>query len=143
MAIQSETIKNLLQQLDEYLSLIENMSIGSEEEILENKDIQHLLERRLHIALEIAIDISAHIAAGLKLPDRETAKSVFAVLGKEGIISKQLALKMQDVVGFRNILVHEYGEIDHSLVYKTYKEDLGDLHRFGSEIIEFLEEETA
>ena len=139
MTIQKTTIKNLLNQLGEYFYFIENMNIGSEKELLGNHDIQHLLERRLHIAIEISIDIAAHLAESHRLPGRETAKSVFEILGKRKIISKNIAEKMQKAIGFRNILVHEYGKIDHSQIFRDYKEDLNDLHQFAREVVKFLD----
>lgn len=139
MAIQEETIKELLRELDEYLYLIENMSLTSEDVFLGSKDIQHMLERRLHIAVELCIDIASHLAAGLKLPGRDTAKSIFAILEKEEIITSELTQNMQDAVGFRNILVHEYGKIDHKRIYRTYKDNLNDMRQFAKEVVEFLE----
>lgn len=36
-------------------------------------------------------------------------------------------ISWREIVGQRNILVHEYGQIDHELLYKTAKEDIPDL----------------
>ena len=33
----------------------------------------------------------------------------------------------KDIVGFRNGIVHEYGEIDYTIVYETAVNDLNDL----------------
>jgi len=110
------------------------------EELVADEDIQDVLDRRLHLAIEICIDIASHIAAALSLPGRESASDVFEVLGKNGIIPEKLAkVFSKQIVGFRNILVHEYLDIDHTLVFKNYKKDLQDLREFAKAVVIFLE----
>ena len=49
----------------------------------------------------------------------------FTVLMENGIISAELAEKMKMIAGFRKcVLVHDYLEIDHKIVYDS-------LHRLG------------
>ena len=41
--------------------------------------------------------------------------------------------------GFRNILVHRYGEIDDDIAYEEIKNGLKDFEEFEKEIESFLE----
>ena len=133
MAVQTKILQRLLEQLEEHLLTIERMSF-SLEELMADIDIQHLIERRLQLAIETCIDIASHIAAEKKLPGREKASDVFLLLGKYKIIESKLAENLAKAVGFRNILIHEYAKIDNQLVYRYYQDDLEDLRRFGKEI---------
>ena len=126
-------IQKLLEQLEEHLLTIERMSFTLEE-LLGDLDVQHLIERRLHLSIEICIDVASHLAAELKLPGREKASDLFPLLGKNRIITNKLSQKLAKAVGFRNILVHEYAKIDHHLVYHYYQEDLDDLRQFARQI---------
>lgn len=137
MAGRPRTIQKLLEQLEEHLLTVERMSF-SLEELLSDIDIQHLLERRLQLAIEICIDVASHIAAEEKLPGRERAADIFLLLGKHKIIDARLAKNLAKAVGFRNILVHEYAKIDHRLVYRYYKENLDELRQFAKEIVKRL-----
>lgn len=131
--VQSEILQRLLETLEEHLLTIEKMSFTLQE-LLADIDIQHLIERRLQLAIETCIDIASHIAAAKKLPGRERASDVFLLLGKHKIIDVDLAEKLVKAAGFRNILIHEYAKIDHHLVFRYYKEDLDDLRRFARAI---------
>jgi len=133
MAVQTKILQRLLEQLEEHLLTIERMSFTLEE-LLSDIDIQHLIERRLQLAIETCIDIASHIAAEQKLPGREKASDVFLLLGKYKIIEPKLAENLAKAVGFRNILIHEYAKVDHQLVFRYYQDDLDDLRRFGQEI---------
>ena len=94
MPIEREVVLNLLDQLKDYVADIDQMRFD-ESELLENRDIQHLLNHRLHSAVEICIDIAMHIASALELPGRDSAIDVIVLLGKHKIISSTLAREFQ------------------------------------------------
>ena len=56
-----------------------------------------------------------------------------------GLISPDLAGLLRRMRRFRNILVHEYGEVDDHIVFETARERLADLVRFRGEILKALE----
>jgi len=140
MAIDKEVILIKLAQLEEYIGQIERMEFGIDE-LLESKDIQHLISFRLQQAVETAIYIANHLVAGLALPQQETAVDVMGLLAREEIISEQLAIEMGDAARFRNLVVHQYGDIDFEKVYSSYNDDLDDLRWFAEEVQEFVEEQ--
>jgi uncharacterized protein YutE (UPF0331/DUF86 family) len=70
---------------------------------------------------------------GLTAPDEP--HNVFAVLGQEGAISRGLAGRMVGMVRFRNILVHDYLEIDSTIVHHNLAEELEDFDQFSQQII--------
>lgn len=133
MAAPPKTLQRLLEQLEEHLLTIESMSF-SLEELLSDIDIQHLIERRLQLAIETCIDTASHVAAQEKLPGRERAADIFLLLGKHKIIDGRLAKNLAKAVGFRNILIHEYAKINHRLVYRYYRKDLDDLRAFAKQV---------
>lgn len=71
------------------------------------------------------------------MPDEEG--NIFPVLAEEGIIDEELAQRMKGMVNFRNILVHEYLEIDDEIVHRNLTQNLSDFDRFAQSIIGYLE----
>lgn len=138
MPIEKEIIEKLLDELKDYIYDIENMNF-SETELLGKRDIQHLLNHRLHTAVEICIDIAMHIASSLELPGRENAQDVILLLGKNKIIPEKLAEEFQKAPRLRNLLIHGYAKIDYSFLFKDYKKDLEDIKSFASEVRKYLE----
>lgn len=57
------------------------------------------------------------------------------MLENEKIINPELASKLVSMVGFRNMIVHQYFRIDMERVARLVEEDLGDLEVFASEIL--------
>ena len=73
----------------------------------------------------------------LRIPDEEG--NIFVVLSEEEIIGKELAERMKGMVNFRNILVHEYLEIDNELVHRNLTQNLHDFNKFAQAIIQYLD----
>lgn len=141
MSVDKTLIEKKLHLLKHEINKIENMDFTMEQ-VLENEDIQDLLDRRMQTAIESCIDIATHLAAGLELPRQEYASDIFLTLGKNKVISKEVAETFTSVVGLRNILVHEYADINYKLAYSNLEEKLKDLKQFIKEILEFLEKQS-
>ncbi|MGH9252967.1 MAG: type VII toxin-antitoxin system HepT family RNase toxin, partial [Vicinamibacterales bacterium] len=52
------------------------------------------------------------------------------LLARQKVVSKRLAAKLTSMAGFRNVLVHEYLEIDRRRVYRALTTDLRDFESF-------------
>lgn len=106
------------------------------EEYLADENMQMIVERRLQLSIQVCIDIASYMIArlGLRVPDSQ--ENVFAILGSEGIISSDLAQRMVGMVRFRNILVHDYLDLDSRLVHSHLSQRLSDFDQFSRELIE-------
>jgi uncharacterized protein YutE (UPF0331/DUF86 family) len=97
------------------------------EEFLREAALHHLAERYLHLAVEAALDLANHWIADQALPTPDTNRDSFTVLEEAGELEPALADRLRGWAGFRNILVHEYLEIDHGIAYRAIRDELGEL----------------
>jgi len=63
------------------------------------------------------------------------------MLGKVSILPRKLAQSLAPIAGFRNILVHEYLEIDWNEVLR-HLQRLGDLYNFMEHVKRWLKDRT-
>ena len=105
------------------------------DEYLSDDNIQTIVERKLQLAIQACMDIASYLIGQLGLTAPEEPHNVFAVLGQEGVINRELAGRMVGMVRFRNILVHDYLEIDSEIVHRNLTEELEDFDQFSQEII--------
>ena len=140
MSVDPDVIKELLAHLREYVSRIDNMDFEPHE-LHEDVDVQDLVAHRLHTAVETMIDISMHIASGLNLPKRDDSASVIKLLGKERILSDNLVKRLTGAPGARNVIVHEYHNVDFQDLEKNLDQNIIDLKDYAKEIVEYLEKE--
>jgi len=90
----------------------------------------------LQRAAQLAIDIAAHVVATEALGLPKDLGHGFTLLAGAGIIDAQLETKMRKMVGFRNIAVHRYQEIDPAIVQAICARHLDDLRGLAATIID-------
>ena len=95
-------------------------------------------EHGLQISIQIILDIGNQLLAEREENDISDYADVIAGLGAAGILPKDFSQKIKQMAGFRNILVHEYTEIDLKEVYRVLQENLSDFETFGKCIEAYL-----
>ena len=75
----------------------------------------------------------------IKSIDEFSEKNVKIILAGNKIISPELASKLSDAKGMRNIITHEYGEIDDKIVFEALS---NEIIRDAREFIEDVKEKT-
>lgn len=80
-------------------------------------------------AIEACIDIAQHCCSSEGWGPPADNGDAMALLGRHGLLDSELAQAMRRAVGFRNVLAHEYIDVDDSIVLARLA-DFGDLDRF-------------
>ena len=138
MVVDKEVVERRLRRLEESLQKLRLASQNSLKAYLENDLIRDSAERNLQVAIQICIDIGGHFVASLGFRTPETYADIFVILREEGVLSDSLSGVMQRMVGLRNILVHDYLEINPELVYE-HLDSLNGFAKFAREIIEAVD----
>ena len=126
-------------KIREYIALLRRIrSMTDERRFVSDPLTYGNAERYLQLAIQSVLDISNHVVAdlGLRLP--ADSKELFVLLAKRKIVSTRLAKKLTSMAGFRNLLVHEYLEIDRHRVYQVLRDDLGDFEKFIKAVSKLL-----
>ena len=103
-----------------------------------NYGLRSAVERNFQLAIESAIDIGEIIISEKGFERPEDYRSVFLILGKQGIIPMDFAEDFSVAAGFRNVLVHIYEEVDSSLLDVFLTEKLGDFDKFARHIATYV-----
>jgi uncharacterized protein YutE (UPF0331/DUF86 family) len=69
-------------------------------------DLQDVLALNLSRAVQVCVDIGAHLLAPSGSAPPATMGETFTRLGEVGLIDTELAARLRNAVGFRNIAVH-------------------------------------
>ena len=80
--------------------------------------------------MQASIDLANVIIAkeGLGLPT--TYRQSFEILSKHGVINQDQLNKLRSMVGFRNISVHDYGQVNPAIVHSIVQNNLVDFEEF-------------
>ena len=88
---------------------------------------ERCVEHTLQLAIQAALDVASHIVSDERLGEPRTNRELFELLGRNGWLEESQAALLSDMAGFRNILVHGYGEVDLTVVRDVLENHLDDL----------------
>ena len=88
-------------------------------------------------AIQACIDVGAHIISDKKLGLPQNSREVFKILGENGIISDDLRARLERMVGFRNIAVHNYQKINIDIIVSIVKTNLRDFDDYTTAIMQY------
>ncbi len=99
-------------------------------EKLREYDAQDVVVLNLQRAVQAVLDMAAHLGADLHGEVPRTLKEHFRLLGDAEVIDRDLEKRLVAMVGFRNIAVHNYEQIDVHILQSIVEHHLKDLEEF-------------
>ena len=136
--IRAEVIRRRLVRLDEYVGILRTMQGYSLAEFVANPERYGSAERFLQLSIETLLDVGSHVIAALDLGVVNWYSDIPAILAERGHIDADLREKWIRMIGFRNVLVHGYLEIDRQIVYDVLQHHLDDLLALRRALAQFL-----
>lgn len=121
---------------------LEAFKTVSKQQFLSDQDALDIACHRLLVATEATINLCYHVSAKQlrKAPGEYT--ECFDLLQQAEIIPADLAKRLQQMVRFRNLLVHMYWKLDYERVYEIiHSSRLSDLRTFVSIISSLIQVE--
>ena len=101
---------------------------------LDDFTIQDAIVLNLLRACEAVIDLAMHRVARDRLGIPQTSRDAFEILLGNGSIISSTAQAMKNMVGFRNIAVHSYQELQRPILEAILDHHLTDFETFLDEI---------
>ncbi len=87
-------------------------------------------------ACELSLDIANHLIKFKKLGLPQDSRDSFALLQRAGLITTQQMKTLQAMVGFRNVLVHDYQKLNLQIMVEVIEHHLPDLLDFANTALE-------
>jgi uncharacterized protein YutE (UPF0331/DUF86 family) len=85
------------------------------------------LERALHVAAEVILDLGHHLLAGRGHAVPAVYREVVPALGAAGIFPAELVMRLEGLAGLGNLLVHDYADVDVEQLWSLAETRTGDL----------------
>ncbi|MEB2281622.1 DUF86 domain-containing protein [Lysinibacillus xylanilyticus] len=112
-----------------------NEVYGSNPENLQDFTKQDSIVLNIQRACEASIDLAMHIVSDLKLGLPKTSREAFKFLEENDIIDHSLAKTLINMVGFRNIAVHDYQAIELNILQAIIEKHLSDFKTYTEAIL--------
>lgn len=122
-----ETIEKCINRInEEYQNNPEN---------LEDYRKMDMIVLNLQRACEAVLDLAMYVVSNKKLGLPQNKREAFKLLEENDIIDSKMCNNMQGMIGFRNIAVHDYKEINEEILQSVIENNLSDLTDFARIIL--------
>lgn len=131
-------IENRISLIKKYLKILKKFDKFSTKQLKEDIFIRGALERYLYLVVQSAIDLAECIIAYKGYRKPSTLAENFMILQEEGLINAGMCSQLSKMVGFRNIVAHDYEKIDYSVISDILHNRLKDIEKFLKKISKIL-----
>lgn len=104
---------------------------------LEDFTKQDSIVLNIQRAVEATIDLAMYIISEKKLGIPQNSRDAFEILFLNGEINKDILEKLKNMIGFRNIAVHNYQKLNLEILKKVIENNLDDFYEFIDAISDF------
>ena len=134
-----EKILLKLRDMKRYVDFLKTHRDTSVDNLRSDYLLRSAIERNFQLALESTLDVGEMIISleGFRRP--EDYRSIIEILGEGGVLPKDFAERFAPAAGFRNILVHQYTELDLGELQGRLRE-LEDFDFFALSVAKFLKQ---
>lgn len=137
--IDAEVLDARLSELSRRLKRLAAKKPASLRRLLDDDDLQDIVARNLELAIQACIDVAMHLCGAYGVVPASSGEA-FTALADKKLIPRALAQRLRRAVGFRNVLVHEYVEVDWRIVRRVIEHDTADLAAFGKSVLKLIED---
>lgn len=130
-----DVILNKAASTERCIRRIEEEYAGTDRNLVENQTKQDAIVLNLQRACETAIDLAMYVVSYRKLGVPQDSRDAFTLLQTAGILPADLADRMQRMVGFRKVAVHEYTRLNLDVVRTIITKHLDDFRTYSATIV--------
>ena len=137
--MEDEILLKYLKELETNFINLNQIKVENIKELRSNIEKQWAILHGLQIIIQNILDIGNHILTSKGINNIETYGDIIKKLGENQIIPEGFAKSIQNLAGFRNILVHEYIMVDLEKVFFILTNKLCDVEKFIQFIASYIE----
>jgi uncharacterized protein YutE (UPF0331/DUF86 family)/predicted nucleotidyltransferase len=136
--VNREKIENLILQQQEYLKHLRRLAQVDVEQFVADPDKIGAARYYCVVAIETCIDICSHIIASERFRAPSDYGDVFRILGEQHVFPSGFTRTLEQMTGFRNRLVHVYGDVNDYHIHEFLRTQLMDFDQFQDHILKFI-----
>lgn len=130
-----EVIEQKIESLRRCVERVRQKTPATAASLASDPDAQDIFTLNLTRAVQLCVDIGAHLIARQDKPAPDTMGQTFDVLTDMGVIPDDLAVRTKKAVGFRNIAVHNYETIDWHIAHVIATRHVKDFAAFAVAVV--------
>lgn len=123
----NDVFERRTRRFEETLEILEGIADTPWERFSSDPEKYGSAERFLQVAVEILDDLGAHLVAQRGAGPVDGYRDIPERLLVHGLIDKEQAELWRRMIGFRNVIVHDYLDVDRAIVFEVLQHRLDEL----------------
>lgn len=130
MRIDPDFLRERALDVRRHVRLAREIAATPDDTFMADERAQHALAHVLLVAIESAAAMCTHVSARALNRAPDTYASCIDELSNARIVGAELAARLRAMMRFRNVLVHQYWDVDMGRVLSYARENSEDLEGF-------------
>lgn len=130
-----DVVLNKAAIIERCLARVRAVHAGDDTNLFDDQTRQDSILLNLQRACEASIDLAMHLVRKRRLGLPQESREAFGLLEEAGLLPVDLARAMRAMVGFRNVAVHSYRELDLRIVSAILRTRLSDFEAFTAHVL--------
>jgi uncharacterized protein YutE (UPF0331/DUF86 family) len=135
--VDSERVRRLLEGIRNDLAFLESFAAKPPDDLAIDEVALGAVKYRFVTAIEGCAKAAHHIVASEGWSSPDTNAEAVRELGRHGVVDLVVAESVARAVGFRNVLVHQYADVDDARVIRQLTR-LDDLSEYVAQLARWL-----
>jgi uncharacterized protein YutE (UPF0331/DUF86 family) len=140
MVFRRAIIEARLKELDTVVAQLNRYRDLEPDIMKQDLEKRWVIERGLEAGAQLILDIADHLLSSHFGYYSETYEDTLKGLLEKNVISEELYHQIKGLGSLRNILIHQYIQVDLDIVFNSFCKSLKVFPLFANEIIRWMEE---
>lgn len=136
--VDKRSLSKYLRDLEIYVKKLNLLQKEDKVKVLKDWRVQAQVERYLQISIECLLNIGEMVINGFRFRKPQNYRDIIRILRENKILTSQTGKRLDELAKFRNILVHEYIDLDYEIIYSHLKKDPQVINKFIKSVKAFL-----
>ncbi|OGE64451.1 hypothetical protein A3I48_03445 [Candidatus Daviesbacteria bacterium RIFCSPLOWO2_02_FULL_36_7] len=123
-------VESKASSIQKYLKILKTFQHFPQNKLESDLILKGAVERYLYLLSQAVIDLAEALIALKDFRRPTTYSDTFHILHEEEFIDADLTEKLIKMSGFRNIIAHDYEDLDFGIIYDVLQNHLQDIEEF-------------
>ncbi|WP_286959309.1 MULTISPECIES: type VII toxin-antitoxin system HepT family RNase toxin [Arsenicicoccus] len=137
--LDDQVVVRRLTAIRELVDLLARQGEVSGAQLRDDLVLRLAVERALSQLVDLASDVNSHVVAVAGIAEPTDYRSSFRQAARAGLITDELARRLGPSVGLRDIVIHEYVQVDLDLVARAVPQAASQFDEYVAQVKAWLQ----
>lgn len=140
--VSRDVVIQRLDRIQELLAEMRGIGVPDAEKLRDDHVTRYALERLATLIVDTATALNSHITSRVLQRVATTYAESFDLIADVGALERSFAARIRNSAKLRNLLIHDYADIDYDVLSKALRQLVDDYDRYRTQVARWLKDST-